>query len=157
MALKSELQKQSIRGQVVESAAATYTQATIDTNLAITARHVFILERVWFQYEPLNIVSESGDQWQAQLTYASQTAMVSQNDPDLLANFIQGIHVVVEGGFTIKRVFQIELGGIPIASPQLFLAIKGTATAAALTLSMRALGYLQRVTEAEFFRVAAAR
>jgi hypothetical protein len=155
MPLKSELAKTSIRGSVVESAANTFTEAQIDTNLAVTGQHLFICTGVFFQSNAAFVGSQTMG---LQLTYSSQTDLIGLNDSDWLFGCSWSGGLAGAAGLSVyeNTVYQ-QIDHFPIATSSLYFGGKGAALGFGTTNSVKLIGYHTKVAAADFFRLVQSR
>ena len=66
MPTKQELVKTSLRATVAESAANTFTETTMSTNLAVRGDHLFVVTGLW--YDLSANLSGAGDSIRIQVT-----------------------------------------------------------------------------------------
>jgi len=156
------------RGSVTESAAATFTQLEIDTNLSVERGVIWLVHFIEFITQDLlflNEVAASGSEaLDCQLTKQTQTAILRGNDPDLIQSHCQRVSRSAAIGtdtgplyfktFAEKR-FDFPMA-VPVASQSLFLGIIGTDASGVHRVDIR-IGYsLRAVSDKFFFRVAQA-
>jgi hypothetical protein len=155
MPLKSELAKTSIRGSVVESASNTFTEAQIDTNLAVTGQHLFICTGVFFKTNAALVGSQLID---LQLTYSSQTSMIGLNDSDWLFGQSWQAGLAGAAGLAVweNQVYH-KIDHFPIATSSLYFGAAGVGLAFASTNSVKLIGYHTKVAAADFFRLVQSR
>lgn len=153
MPLKAELQKFSIRGSVVESAANTFTSAQVDLNLSLLGSHVFMATALQITHNAA--LTGAGDQLDVQLTYTTQTGIVDANDADFFWGLRNIVALTTSGAFIRDQSprFVWTGGGFPIGVQNLQLAVQGTNLGTAVTVGLKLEGYLQRVTTSEFYRI----
>ena len=149
------LAKTSLRGNITESAANTYTETTIDTNLSIRGDHVFIVTGIWWQFNAA--VVGTGDRFQGQIAYAKQTDIILLDDADWLFGQEVAMDVVTSGGGHWSRIKHDMVDHFPIAVGTLHLGCKGVGLSNAGQLSVKIEGYHQKVNTTEFFRLAQSR
>ena len=175
MAAKSKIAKlddQSIlriaRGRVTESAAATFTELEIDTQLSIERGIIWMVEWVEFDFANLDALMEVAaglsETIQVQLTKTTQTGIANRNDPDIIQflaiRAARSAAIGTDAGplwsvfESIKR-FNF-MTPFPVASQTIFMSILGSDASAVHTVSVR-IGYtIKEVTDKFFFRVAQA-
>lgn len=151
MPTKAELSKFAIRGRVTESAAATFTEAQVNTNLSIEGDHLFIVTGLWLAHN--GELDANDEQVQIQLCYASQSALIGPSNPDWIVGMNQFMTRATSGTQVYERQRYESVDYFPIAEPQLFLGVAGTGTASAITAEMKMEGYLAKVSTSEYFRI----
>lgn len=155
------------RLRVTESAAATYTEGSLDTQLSVERGVIWLIHFIeWYpeNLKLLNAVAAGGNEAiNAQLTRESKSDILNPNDADLISlnkhQVARSSAIGTDAGplwfneHIPKRVeFPIP---IPFASASLFMGIKGTSSSAH-TVNAR-VGYtIRSVTDKFFFRVAQA-
>lgn len=151
MPTKNELAKFSIRGAVTETAANTFTQSTVNTNIQVQGNEIFICTGIWFRTDA--DMAADQDQMQMQLTYTSQSALVTPDDPDWLYGWHWRMVMTTSGVSVFNPIVHQDLGFFPMANPQLYFACQGTSLAAASSCQFKLEGYLQKVSTTDFFRI----
>lgn len=155
MAIRGELIKTSLRGTVTETAANTFTEAQIDTNLSIRGDHVFIVTGVWLYASAT--LGGAGDTFSIQVCYASQAGNITPDDPDWLFGASWQMAMVTSGAGVWLRTMYTPVEHFPIAVPQLYLGVGGSSLATAAKGSIKIEGYHSKVNTTEFFRLAQSR
>jgi len=155
MPVRNELIKTSLRGAVTETAANTYTEVQVDTNLAIRGDHVFIISGIWFL--AAGSLAGAADMIQCQIAYASQTGIISVNDPDWLCGWRWRMELTTSGSTVWEPMRYIPINHFPIAVSGLYLGIQGASLGAAATIAAKIEGYHQKVNTQEYFRLAQSR
>lgn len=155
MPVKQELIKTSLRGKVVESAANTYTEATIDTNLSIRGDHIFLVTGIWWSHDGNPIAA--GDGIDIQLCYAPQTGGLWTSDPDWFAGYSRYLQFVTSGAAMLEKTAYQQIDNYPIAVGSLYLGVVGTSLGAAVTAAVKIEGYHVKVNTTEYFRLAQSR
>lgn len=155
------------RVSVTETAAATFTQQELDTQLSVERGVIWQIHFVEFFLNGLSLLREVAANAQEsidiQLTRTTQTGIVGLTDPDVLIReaymLSRSAAIGTDAGplyfySTLLKRYEFKLP-IPVASQSLFLGILGTA-ASAHTVSCR-IGYnIEHVSDEYFFRVAQA-
>lgn len=152
MPTKQELSKFSIRGFVTESAANTFTEQTINTNLAVEGNSIFVVTGCHL-FLKTSILAASTDQAEMQLAYASQSDILQIDDPDWLCGRAASLIMTTSGAQVTEMYTYQPVEYFPLAQAQLFLGVKGTNAPSALTAGFKLEGYLQKVTTTDFFRI----
>lgn len=152
---KEELSKFSLRGSVTESAANTYTEATINTNLQVEGNMIFIATGLWLGTDAT--LSAAADRLGFQICYAPQAALVNQDNPDWIAGRSIAFEVVTSGASNWERFTYVNIDNFPLAQSQLFFGAAGTSLAAASTCTFKLEGWLKKVSTTDFFRIARVR
>lgn len=155
MPSKQELAKTSLRGSVTESAANTFTQVTVDTNLGIRGSDIFVMTGIWFETNAN--LSANGDQFVIQLAYSTQSAIIQVDDADWLVGAKWAIEFTTSGGSVWDQVKYVSIDHFPIAVQNLFLGVQGTSLGSAARGSFKIEGYHVKVSTTEFFRLAQSR
>ncbi len=156
------------RMRITESAAATFSQQTIDTQLSVERGVIWMIHFIEFHLETLNLLNEvaagSFEFVDAQVTRESKDAIIRQDDADLLqrTSVIAWRSAVIgtDAGplYNVKNemVRYDYPTPLPYASQSLFLGVKGSHASASQIVSAR-VGYSVRgVSDKYFFRVAQA-
>ncbi len=155
MPTKAELVKTSLRATVTESAANTFTEATMSTNLAVRGDHLFIVTGIWWDLSAN--LSGPGDTIQFQITYATQSAIIRPDDPDWLFGFGWRHDHTTSGGGLWERGGYQAINDFPVAVPTLYMGLQGTSLAGAAVGGVKIEGYHQKVATSEYFRIAQSR
>lgn len=156
------------RMRVTESAAATFTQISLDTQLSVERGVIWMIHFVEFMFNDLDFLVEvaaaGNESVTVQLTRESKTIKIAGNDSDLIQQeVIEVARSAAIGtdagplwfiGSAIKRYdFSIPL---PYAAQSIFLNVTGTDATTAHRVDCR-IGYtIRQVTDQYFFRVASA-
>jgi hypothetical protein len=154
-------------GQVVESAANTLTFEEINTNISYFSRQAFVLHRLEWYPAPtsLSVLGGAGDYFECALTSSNKITMLNLDDPgviDLLTitqNFQSGVGFFIKPFPIIREFTDLPGGGLIINPRPLYLAVKGTSLASALTINLRAyftvveLNSDQYVEMLDFYRI----
>lgn len=155
MPTRAETVKTSLRGLTTESAANTFTESTIDTNLAIRGDHIFVITGIWFN--GVANLTAATDALEIQVTYATQSDIIEINDPDWLLGAKWLMTLTTSGGSVYQPMLYYQIDHFPIAVAQLHLGVKGTSLAAAGSGGVKIEGYHQKVSTTEYFRLAQSR
>lgn len=132
-------------GEVVESAANTLTFKEIQTNVSIFDKAAWIIHRIeWYlDNTALGLLGASDDKIEVALTASNAITTLALSNASVIDKFEVGIRYVSAAGFAYKalpdsRDFSaLPGGGLIIAPRPLFIAVKGTSIASAVTASMR--------------------
>lgn len=120
MAAKKKQALYTLAGSVTMSAAQTYTEATLVTNLAIADRYGMSIQRVTFEHTNFSV---SEPRSMVLLTEA-QTAMKHIHNEDVICKSSNVSHITTTGGFAISLMdMQTFVPGIVIAQKELYLGI----------------------------------
>lgn len=144
----------SLRGTVTESAANTFTQTTINTNLSLEARTIIIVPEVFLNYA--TSVDEDGGV-RIQLSTASQTALIDYDDPHCVVRVTRKQTAYGTAGNTTIQDHGMHIRfaqALPLAVPQLFIAVQGQNMTAQQQVTVRIPYWSKKVSESVFFRVA---
>lgn len=155
MPLRNDLIKTSLRATVTESAANTFTEQQIDTNLSIRGDHIFIVTGVFWQHNA--VLNGTGDQIAMQLTYATQSGLITASDNDFLFGIHQAHEVATQGAATYLKSIWMPMDEFPVAVTALFLGVQGVSLASAVQASVKIHGYHVKVNTTEYFRLAQSR
>lgn len=153
-----------LRFSVTESAAATFTQAEIDTNLSaergvMMEIHSIEIDHNVFQYFR-EVAANSAEWWRFQVTRETKTGLINGNDADLIWQVSQQITRAAAIGTdtgplyalsdtTLRVDFPLP---IPYVKPSIFVNLQ--ATAASPTTVYGRIGYtLREVSREEFLEL----
>jgi len=165
--LKDEEVVRIARGKVQESAASTFTQMTIDTQLSIERGVIWMIHGVEFHIpNPLDlneVAVDAREYIQLQLTRESQTSIITPDNPDLIQPYHLQINrsaaVGTDAGplwfvteFPKKFIYHKPL---PYANQNMYFGMIGTA-GVAYTSYVRVSYTIRTVSDKYFFRVAQA-
>lgn len=151
-----------IRFSVTESAAATFTQVEVDTNLSAERGVMMEIHSVDVDCQNLNLFDEvpAGGQesLRVQITRESKTALTSFNDADCLfktnPEVIRSAAIGTDAGplwFYANKVISVYFPlSMPYVKPSIFVGIQGTDAASTHTVTGR-IGYTLREIEREDF------
>lgn len=155
-----------LRWTVTESAAATYTEASFDTQLSIDRGLIWLIHFADFAISAKDIddpAVNTTETISVQITRESKTAMVNFNDADLITRY----HLQKDRSDTIGTAAgpdtyldyypktQIFAPPVAYAAQNVWIGIQSTA-AAAKTVQGRIGFTLRRVSDKFFYRVAQA-
>lgn len=156
------------RARVTESAASTYTEVSLDTQLSVERGIIWMVNFIEVLPNNLGNLGEAGqgttERIEAQVTRESQSSIVNGNDADLLQAFKFKLNraptIGTDAGpmyFTETLPWRVNFPvPIPFASSSMFFGILGTDAGSAHTVDFR-VGYtIRSVTDKFFFRVAQA-
>lgn len=139
------------RFDLTESAANTYSEQTIDTNLSAERGVIALIDTITIQLPEL---TTADDEIEVQfIIHDGQTAILDLDD----VNMIWKQHYIVQGFSTDAAVVFMEfvkthnfVNAIPYIAPNLTLGIQGTSLAAAGRVRGR-VGYrLKKVTQSQY-------
>lgn len=147
---KQEIAKLSIRASLTESAANTFTELAVQTNLAATGEMLFVATGLWMFLN--GTVVAAADLAEMQMTYSTQSAIILPGDPDWFAG--RSIHAMGIAVNTYERVTYVDINNFPIATPTIYLGVQGTSQGGSLNCAFKLEGYLQKVNVTDFFRIA---
>lgn len=155
MALREELIKTSLRASITETAANTYTEKEIHTNLSARGDHIFVVTGIWWQVTaPVNA---DNDRFTMQITYGKQTDTILLDDSDWFGGQEWALDVVTSGGGFWDRIVHQVIDHFPVAVPVLYFGCKGGGLATAGQGSVKIEGYHMKVNTNEYFRLAQGR
>lgn len=156
------------RIRVQESAASTFTQVSLDTQLSVERGVIWMIHFVEFDFQTINLLTEVAAAGQeditAQLTRESKTALITNADTDMIQKqqleMGRSAAIGTDAGplwyarKTVERVnFPIAM---PFAAANIHAGILGTDAGSPHTVDFR-IGYtIREVTDKFFFRVAQA-
>ena len=146
--LKASSSTVAIGFQVDESAANTFTQASVDLNLSPLDREVFVVQSINMDASPPDAVAGTNTITYGQLTTTSQTGVVTLANSNCLAVARLDIKAAgfADAGVGFSRESSespatgLEYIGI-IATNDFFIAVKGTGNANDKGLSGKLYGY----------------
>ena len=146
--LKQTSSTVSIGFQVDESAANTFTQASVDLNLSPLDREVFVVTSINLDPAPPDAITAANTNVFASLTTTSQTAVVNLGDANCLATAALDIRAAgfVDGGIGFTRngletpPATLDYIGI-IATNDFFVQVKGLNNLSAKNVSGKLYGY----------------
>jgi hypothetical protein len=138
---------------VDETAANTFTQASIDLNLSPLDREVFVVQSINMDGSPPDALAAVNTTTYCQLTTTSQTGVVNLSNSNCLAVARLDIKAAgfVDGGVGFERESSespstgLDYIGI-IATNDFFVACRGTGNAVAKGLSGKLYGYRARAS-----------
>jgi len=156
------------RVRVSESAAATFTQVSLDTQLSVDRGVIWMIHFIEFFFQNVELLGEvaaaGNEQIVCQITRESKTGIVTGNDSDVVqmekifasrsaAIGTDAGPLWLEGSGIRRYDFTVPL---PYAAQNIYAGILGTDASAAHTVDIR-IGYtIRQVTDQFFFRVASA-
>lgn len=156
------------RSAVDESAANTFTQIEIDTQLSIERGVVWLIDRVEMHFDTLDLMNEliagGNEVVEMQLTRESKTAIVQPHDADSLqyrkSMLSRSAAIGTDAGPLYfgneePRVFKYDVPLI-YAGQSIFVSIFGTDSANAHRGSIKIFYRIASVSDKFFFRVAQA-
>lgn len=155
MPLKSELAKFAIRGSVTESAANTFTEAMVNTNLSPEGNLIFIATGLWTHTDA--ILDGNSEGVEMQLCYAPQSAIIYPNDGDWIFGRKIRVTVATQGAHSWERLVYQNINMFPIAQEALYWGTAGDSLAAATTARFKLEGFLMKVATTEYFRISRVR
>ena len=149
--MAKEYIKVSLRGTVTESAANTFTQVSIPTNIGQDARTVFVLSAVNLRWIGVFDQNETAG---VQLTRQTKAALAGLDDPDVLMTWNWELVMTTSGAQAVDRAPWTVVPEIAVAQSSLFLGVAGTNATNPYTVSVALWGYLQSVSQTDFYRIA---
>ena len=144
-----------LRFQVVESAASTFTQAEIDTNLSAERGVMMEIHSVELDLTTLNLFDEvpaaGQENLRIQVTRETKSSAISLNDSDVIAQFrpeiVRSAAIGTDAGplyFFTDKVVRVQFAmPLPYVKPSIFVGIQGSDAASAHTVNGR-IGYTLR-------------
>ena len=165
-ALEDEAIIRFLRFSVVESAAATFTEQNLDTQLSIERGVIWMLHWVQVEYLVSNLddpTQNADENLVIQITRDSKTGIVSYNDSDVIEQFsfehTRAATIGTDAGpMWLSSVSPIKMSyspAIPFAGSSIFVGVQSTA-GAARTVQGRLAYTIRAVSDKFFFRVAQA-
>lgn len=154
-----------LRGAVSESAASTFTELEIDTNLSAERGVMMNIHSIEFEFQHISELTEAaqgtGETIFAQVTRESKTAIVSINDSDVIAVskpiFARGPTIGTDAGplyFLTERVRKIVFEKpIPYVKPSIFLGIHGSDATQAHSVFIRIGFSVEEINRTEFLEL----
>lgn len=156
------------RVRVVESAAGTYTQVSLDTQLSIERKVIWMIHFIEFNFSNVYLLSEVAaggtENVIAQVTRESKGSIIAGNDTDLVQQQKHAIGrsaaIGTDAGpltLTSQAINRFDFPlPMPYAAQNIYVGLKGTHASSAHTIDVR-IGYsIKTVTDQFFFRVASA-
>jgi len=145
MAKKTDLFANKFYGSVVESAANTLTFAEIQTNVDVFSKKAWVLHKLEWYFGPtgFNYLDAADDVISAALVSSNKMDALTLDDAGVIDLLELNINFITGVGFSvlelpISRSFaDMPGGGLIIAPRPLYLAVKGTSLAGAVTMSAR--------------------
>ena len=149
MPTKVEMAKFSIRGKVKESAANTYTEVSIATNLVAQGNALFMSTGLWLSLDPGGALA-TADELYCHIAYSAQSFVIGPDDPD----FIWGrAWQNIGAAAVLEQITYVPVDHFPLAATNLYFGIQGVSLAQAATARFKLAGYLQKVSTTDFFRI----
>ncbi len=155
------------RLRVTESAASTYTETSVDTQLSVERGVIWMIHFIEFDFETVGALKEAAantvEDLEAQITRESKDGAVLSDNADVVQRrkliLARSPAIGTDAGplsFVIPTVLRVDYPiPLPYASQSLFMGVLGTA-AVPHTVAAR-IGYTVReVSDKFFFRVAQA-
>ncbi len=142
---------QTLRASVTQGSADAYAEQVINTNIQQEGRLVYVVTDAVVE------VSAQGTNDTIEIALCRQTksSLPYINDPDVLSKFVWMSALTTSGATELTRLQHRSFAEpIPIAVPQLFFQLDSSGAAGALTAYLMLRYYTERVTEAQFFRIA---
>lgn len=148
--LKATSSTVAIGFQLVESAANTFTQGSVDLNLSPLDREVFVVTSINMDPTPPDNVVNTNTRLRTSMTTTSQTAIADLSDSNCLATsniFIRGnaANAVLYASAHEQPPATLDYIGI-IATNDFFIQIIGDANASAKQVEGKVFGYRARAT-----------
>ncbi len=143
------------RGTVTETGASTYTETEIDTNLATFGNYLALVHTMDVKAEgAMGVINGAADYLEIVLSRNSQTGIIGPDDADFICGFGFGMFFVTSGGGEFEFVRERLLHHpVPIVK-NMYLGVKGTSLASAMTIQFRIGYHLTKGTEADILRIA---
>jgi len=164
IAMAIDVNPQFLSLKVVESGAATFTEAKINTPVLpqFSSSKALVMEilKVWFTINKWDGADE--DFVGIQLTKQSATAILLDDDPDRIVGVRDKVQFVTSGvsqmilspfGGVIYDLTDGDGNGFLVASKELFLSILGTSQASAITGTVKILYRLKQVGIKEYIGI----
>lgn len=155
------------RMRVTESAAATFTQSNIDTQLSVERGVIWMIHFIEFDFETAGLLGEVAagtvEDVECQITRESKTGMILSDNADIIQRrkiiLSRSAAIGTDAGplsFITPTVLRVDYPiPLPYASQSIFMGVLGTA-ATPHTIAAR-IGYTVReVSDKFFFRIAQA-
>lgn len=156
------------RMRTTESAASTFTENSLDTQLSVERGVIWLIH--WIEFMTANAVNlgevAQGNQESilAQVTRESKTAILPGNDSDIVQQYgldlVRSSTIGTDTGplyYLNQRQWRVDFPRpLPYASQNVYLGVLGSDATALLTMDVR-IGYsIRTVSDKFFFRVAQA-
>ncbi len=154
-----------LRFEVTESAAATFTEIELDTNLSAERGVMMNIHAIEIYRSGITNLREVGanaaEQFHHQITRESKTELVDFNDSDVISrdNFVlvRSPAIGTDAGplwfWTKERdIYEFKLP-IPYVKPSIFIAVQGQHSSATYTLRGRIHYTLKTITRQEFLEL----
>ena len=154
------------RTSVTESAAATYTERSLDTQLSVERGVIWLIHWIEFTFQSQSLLAEVAaggvELIDAQVTRESKSAIQSFTSADTLQGIEQGIirsaAIGTDAGplyYRTKSPMRFDYPiPMPFAGQNIYFGIKGTDAADVHTVGMRIAYTIKEVSDKFFFRVA---
>jgi hypothetical protein len=167
--LKDEEIVRSLKGTVTESAAATYTETAIDTQLSIERGVIWLIHGIQFFPSELmatvsSIAANGEEFFHMHVSRESKSAICVPNDADLIQrcdyDIVRSAAIGTDAGplwvtsYMVPRVFAYN-PPLPYASQTIYLGLIGS-SGAVETAYFQILYTIRSVSDKYFFRVAQA-
>lgn len=157
MALKKSSEVIVIGSRIVETAANTFTQSSVDLQLNPLDNEVFVVQAINLDAQAPDAVAATNTSVQFALTTTSQTAMPGLNSSNCLAKAAREIRAAgyVDGGVGFEHTSMetppamLDYIGI-IATNDFFLQLEGAGNALAKVGSVKVYGYRARADAATY-------
>lgn len=138
-----DVNPQTLGGRVTESAANTFTQATIPVpvmRIGMSSQVAQVIEALWIEFDFTNVetFNAAGEAFTMQLTVSGKTGTVEIDDVDVIAKAAFRFTALLTSGASANQLIQhIDLTdgaghGMIIATPNIFLGVVGAGLAAAV-------------------------
>lgn len=153
-----DVNPQTLNGQVTESAANTFTQATFAVpvmRMGFTANRAQVIEALRLELM-ISAQDADGTNQQVQLTTATKTALVNLSDNDIVGIYATEVRVNGAAGVMQQnKPFCIDLTdgaghGLIIATQNVFLAVQGANQTGAAVGSFRLFYRIKNIALPEF-------
>lgn len=157
MALKKSSELITVGARVTESAANTFTQATVDLQLNPLDQEVFVVQAIDMNVSPPDAIAGVDTTTLAYLTTTSQSALPRFNDSFVLgakeltiraSGFVDG-GVSFDTGIAETPPSQLDYIGI-ISTNDFFLQIQGTNNAVPKVMAVKVYGYRAKADAATY-------
>jgi len=143
---------------VVESAANTFTQAEVGIPVlrtGISATRAQVIEALWVEWQVPAGSQAAADGVDMQLTTSSQAALVTLNDPDILARYSDVVAFTTSGATRTQLIVKQDLTdgaghGLIVATNAIFIGVIGSSQSGALTARCRLAYRFKNVSLQEF-------
>lgn len=147
----------TFRGVVTESAANTFTETAIDTNLSVHGNVIAMIEglQVLIPMATMLLLTANRDGLSWQLTKDTKAALVGMNDDDVVTADAISLYLATSGSSIMKghQCYSIQPGPFPLLG-NLYLGVQGESLASAASISCMVHYRLRTVSELEAVRTA---